>query len=108
MKPNPPVEAYFVSGNSSTKSAFVGSYPSDTPGALFSVFNTTPTLTVLLNGLKQGRIPFIFSRRKGGSGVPVEIDLSVAETDAHGERTRRPGEVGRKWTDCALQLMRGQ
>ena len=47
--PSPPASAYFVSGNKTTKSAVVGQYPSDTPGAIFVVLKPEAVLPIMIS-----------------------------------------------------------
>jgi hypothetical protein len=104
LTPSPPVSAYFVSGNSTTKDAVVGSYPSDVPGAIFVVFQMDPTFSLILEGLSKDKVSFAFARKKGGSDIVVLIDTSVVKTAANGERTHSPFQAASEFVDCAKLL----
>jgi hypothetical protein len=102
--PSPPVSAYFVSGNSTTKNAVVGSYPSDVPGAIFVVLQMDPTFSVILEGLSKDKVSLAFARKKGGSDIVVLVDPSVVKTAASGERTHLPYHAASEFADCAKLL----
>jgi hypothetical protein len=53
--PSPPASAYFVSGNSTTKSAVVGSYPSDVPGGIFVILHMD-TFKIITEDLTRGKL----------------------------------------------------
>ena len=84
--PSPPVSAYFVAGNTTTKNAIVGSYPSDTPGTIFVVSHVGPTFSVFGKGLAENKVPIAFARKKDGGDVVVVIDTNVVDTAPNGQR----------------------
>jgi hypothetical protein len=102
--PSPPTSAYFVSGNSTTKSAVVGSYPSDVPGAIFVVLQMNPTFKIITEDLTRGKLAIAFARTKGGSDIQVTIDTNVVETSNNGQRTRSP-KAALDFLDCSNSLL---
>ena len=85
--PSPPASAYFVSGNKTTKSSVVGSYPSDIPGAIVVLLQLQPNVSILTDGLMHDKVTIAFAREPGGADVQLAIDTSVAATTADGQRT---------------------
>jgi hypothetical protein len=85
--PSAPASAYFVSGTKTSASSFVSSTPSDTPGGLFVIFQTT-ALDMLTDGLMADKVMIAFARKKAGADVVVSIDTTVADTDGTGARKR--------------------
>jgi hypothetical protein len=88
LTPAPPKRGYVVSGGKSNHSSLVGSYPSDTPGALFMVFQIDPTTPMYFSALSGGKLTLRYGRTPSGVDAPLTIDLSVVETKDSGERVR--------------------
>ena len=89
MQPSAPSRAYLVGPEFQTNlSSLVQSAPSDTPGALFSVFQPTPTLDMVMDALKRQRLTVAFNRFGGGSDIQVPIELDVEGMDGSGAPTR--------------------
>lgn len=84
--PNAPTSAYFVDGFTTTKPALLEGTKSDTPGGYFSVFKADPTLRLVLNGLDKSALRVAFARHPGGSDVVFDIDPTVVDIDADGNR----------------------
>jgi hypothetical protein len=91
--PSPPASAYFVSGTKTTKSAVVGQYPSDTPGAIFVVLKLETILPIMMEGLERSKVTIAFARKQGGMDILLPIDTSVVETKPDGQRTHSPKAV---------------
>lgn len=87
LTPSPPDSAYLISGTKTSKAAFVGKYPSDTPGALFSIFRMDGAFELLIDAIQQEKITIGFNRRAGGMDILVPLDLTVEDTDANGKKT---------------------
>lgn len=102
--PSAPASAYFISGDTTTKDAIVGSYPPDVPGAIFVVSRLEPTFSIIVHGLSADKVAIAFARNKGGTDVPVLIDTSVEETATNGKRTHSP-KAAMDFADCAKTLM---
>jgi hypothetical protein len=104
--PSPPSRAYFIGDDYQTNlDALLGTFPSDTPGALFSVFNAEKTLKILTAAAKTDRVTIAFNLHNGNSDVILPIELDVKSMDADGKRTRSP-EASRRFVQCALALMK--
>ena len=85
----PPDRAYIVAGNLSTNfGSLVSSSPSDTPGALFSIYQLEPSIDMILEALSLGTITIAFSIEGGNSDIRMPIELNVVDVDAQGNRTR--------------------
>jgi hypothetical protein len=102
--PSAPVSAYFVSDNTTTKDAIVGSYPPDVPGAIFVVFQLEPTFQTIVHSLSAEKVAIAFTRNKGGSDIRFAIDTSVVDTAANGRRTHSP-KAAMDFANCAKTLM---
>ena len=102
--PMPPASAYFVSGAKTTKSTLAGSYPSDTPGGLFSVFQLDPAGEMIMSGVTDGKITFAFARKLGGMDILVPIETDVADIRSDGTRVRSPKIVD-AFLGCVLPLL---
>jgi hypothetical protein len=61
----------------------VGEYPSDTPGAIFVVFQPEPTFPILAAGVGD-KITIAFARKRDGMDVLLPIDTTVVETKPGG------------------------
>jgi hypothetical protein len=103
--PSPPASAYFVSDNLTTsKQHRVGSYKSDTPGALFTVFQFQPTFPFITKGLKKDQVTIAFNRKADGMDIQVPIDVTVEDTSNDGSR-RRSTTAKEEFAQCALSLL---
>jgi hypothetical protein len=102
--PSPPASAYFISGTKTTKSAVVGQYPSDTPGAIFVVLNGETVLPILLDGLERSKVTIAFARERGGTDIQLPIDTSVVETKPNGERIHSPKAL-LDFSECSTELL---
>jgi hypothetical protein len=102
--PSPPASAYFISGTKTTKSAVVGQYPSDTPGAIFVVLKGLDVLPILMEGLERSKVTIAFARQRGGMDMQLPIDTSVADTKPTGERTHSPKTL-LDFYECSSELM---
>jgi hypothetical protein len=102
--PSPPASAYFVAGNTTTKNAIVGSYPSDTPGTIFVASHVGPTFPVFSKGLADGKVTIAFAREKDGSDVVVAIDTNVVDTAPNGQR-KYSDQISTDFLKCAQTLL---
>ena len=100
--PSPPFNAYFVSGTKTSAANKVDSVPSDTPGALFVIFQPA-AMEMLVGSLVEKKVTIAFSRRRGGADVIVPIDTTVQDTDSNGTR-KRTDKVALEFLDCAKLL----
>lgn len=86
LSPSPPTSAFIVQDYTSNASELLDAYQSDTPGALFSVFNGEGTVSMFFEALISGQLVMHFSRTSSGMSVPVPIDLTVEDTGPDGQR----------------------
>jgi hypothetical protein len=91
--PNAPKNGYFVFGNETSKPSLVAKYPSDMPGALFSVFQLDTTFEKLAVGLDADKVTLAFNRRDNSADITVPLDLRVKSTDENGRKTYSPEMV---------------
>jgi hypothetical protein len=105
LSPSPPVAAYIVSGTTTTKPFFVAKYPSDTPGALFSIFQLDGAAPILLEGIAKEKMIIAFNRREGGADMQVAIDLTVQDTADDGRKTIST-KASQEFLSCSTALLK--
>lgn len=89
LKPSPPSRAYLVSSDlTSSLSSLINSFPSDTPGSLFSVFQLSPSFDIVLAALAENKLVVAFNSRDGATDIQLTIELDVTGTSPMGERSR--------------------
>jgi hypothetical protein len=88
LTPSAPTNAHFVAKTKTSQQSRVASYPSDTPGAIFVVFQLDPAFSMIVDGLGANQVQIAFNRRQGGADVPVAIDTSVEDTLPDGTKKR--------------------
>jgi hypothetical protein len=104
LNPSPPSRAYLVAPNFGTNLAsLVARYPSDTPGALFSVFQLSPTFEMVLDGLKNNRLTIAFNRNDGVSDIQLPLEMDFVEVDNSGNRVRSE-RMKLEFIECARAL----
>ncbi|MGJ7038150.1 hypothetical protein J2Y63_001386 [Shinella sp. BE166] len=104
FSPSSPSRAYLIADNLNTSlGSLVAATPSDTPGALFSVFNLSPTLDVLVESLDTKTLKVAFNQLDGESDIVLTLNTDVAETDATGRRTKS-NEAMESLSACLLAL----
>ncbi|HEV7339938.1 MAG TPA: hypothetical protein VGO06_28480 [Bosea sp. (in: a-proteobacteria)] len=93
LSPAPPKRGYVVAGAKSNFASLHASYPSDTPGALFSIFKIEPTTSMYFEALAEGKLTIRYGRTPSGVDVPLALDLSVIETKDDGQRVKSAAPV---------------
>ncbi len=89
FKPSPPTRAYLIGADFRTNLAsLVAASESDTPGALFAIYQLSPTFEILAASLKTKKLSVAFNSRGGATDITMPLDLEVATTDKDGNRTR--------------------
>ncbi|MDX8521129.1 hypothetical protein [Mesorhizobium dulcispinae] len=89
LKPSAPSRAYLIDDNLKTNLATLrGTPPSDTPGALFSIFEVSPTLDMVLDGLRANKLTIAFNSKGGDTDIQLPLQLDVQEVTQSGERVR--------------------
>lgn len=105
FKPNPPATAYFLNKTfGTTKSSIVDNTKSDTPGAIFVIFNIENTMELLAEGVSENKVAIAFARRPGGSDIRVIVETDVEETTPEGKRVRGH-KTGADFFACAKALL---
>jgi hypothetical protein len=104
LTPNAPASAYFVSKLTNSRRQLVANQPSDTPGAIFSIFQAERTLDMLVNALAVDKVDIAFNRRIGGSDIPISIDTTVEDTLPNGTK-KRSSTSTIEFFDCAKTLL---
>lgn len=104
FKPSPPSRAYLIGPDYSTNvDSLVSADESDTPGALFNIFQSSPTAEIMLAALQSKKITVAFNKKGGSSDIQLPLELDVAQTDAAGTRTRSD-EAVTDFSQCLLVL----
>ena len=87
--PSPPTRAYLQGANLETNlSSLVDSGASDTPGALFSIFQFSPTFEMVMEGLQQNQLVIAFNSKGGSTDIRLTIELDVVNFRDDGSRIR--------------------
>lgn len=104
FKPSPPSRAYLIGSKFETNiESLVSADESDTPGSLFSIFQTSPTSEIILAALQSKKITVAFNKKGGPSDIQLPLELDVAQTDDSGERTRSD-QAAIDFSQCLLVL----
>lgn len=104
LTPAPPSRAYLIGSKFETNlDSLISADESDTAGALFSVFELSPTVEMLFSALQSKKITVAFNKKGGSSNIPLLLELDVAHTDETGKRTRND-EAAEGFTQCATVL----
>ncbi|NEJ27607.1 hypothetical protein GR205_06410 [Rhizobium leguminosarum] len=107
LVPAAPSRAYLIGNDYQTNlSAFVASTPSDTPGALFSIFSIDPTLAIMAAAAQTNKVTIAFNKAGGDSDILLPLDLDVKATSDEGVRTHSP-ETGANFANCISALVKG-
>lgn len=89
MTPSPPSRAYLVNDALATNlESLVRAAESDTPGALFSVFQFSPTFEMVTEGIARNVLTVAFNSRDGGTDMQLPLELDVVDVTNTGERKR--------------------
>lgn len=97
-KPNAPVEASFVVGNSTNQSSSLGAFKSDVPGGLFVTYPFDPTYRIMIDQVSKGVVTLAVARKQGGVALPITIETDVEEV-VDGKRKRSP-KTALEFLDC--------
>lgn len=89
LKPSPPTRAYLIDENLQTNlSTLRRVVSSDTPGAIFSIFDLSPTLDMVLSGIQANELTIAFNSKGGETDIQLKLQLDVQEVTQTGERVR--------------------
>lgn len=101
-----PTRAYLVAGDYTTNlQSLVQTYPSDTPGALFSVFQAEPTFQIVMAALQSRTINIAFNRGEGDTDILLPVEIDVLDVNANGLR-QRSEKASDEFTDCLDALLK--
>lgn len=104
FNPSPPSRAYLIGSDYATNvDSLISADESDTPGALFSIFQPSPTVGLILTALQSKKITVAFNKKGGLSDIQLSLELDVEHTDAAGTRTRSDQAVT-DFSQCMLVL----
>jgi hypothetical protein len=78
--------------------------PSDTPGALVSLFQFHPSFDIIMNGLGRDKITIAFSRDGGDTDIQLPLELDVKSVSESGQRQRSDAAV-RSFESCTKSMM---
>lgn len=89
MVPSAPFRAYIVADDFSTNlPSLVTSGPSDTPGALYSVFQLSPTFEMVMAALESQHLTIAFGEEDSALDIQIPIELDVLRVDDSGQPVR--------------------
>ncbi|MBB4327821.1 hypothetical protein [Rhizobium leguminosarum] len=104
--PAPPSRAYLIGSDYSTNlDGLVQATPSDTPGALFSIFRPESTLNILKEAAETNKTTVAFNRASGGSDILMPLELDVSDTLPNGQKVRS-SEAGLNFAKCIQALLK--
>lgn len=104
--PSAPSRAYLIGDDFGTNlSGLVKASNSDTPGALFSIFNIDQSLKILTDAAQSNKITIAFNKDQGKSDIMLRLELDVSDRDGNGQRIRSD-EASMKFSSCVLSLLR--
>ena len=104
--PSPPSRAYLLGSDYSTNlDGLVQATPSDTPGALFSIFRAESTLNILMEAAETNKTTVVFNRASGGSDILMPLELDVSDTQPNGEKVRST-DTGNNFASCIQALLK--
>lgn len=105
LKPSAPSRAYLVGRDLQTNlSSLISTVPSDTPGALVSLFQFSPSFEIIMNGLARGKITIAFNRDGGDKDIQLPLELDVKSVSESGQR-QRSDEAVRSFGRCIKTMM---
>jgi hypothetical protein len=105
LKPSAPSRAYLVDHDFQTnQSSLVTTVPSDTPGALVSLFQFHPSFEIIMNGLARDKISIAFNRDGGDMDIQLPLELDVKSISESGQR-QRSDEAVRSFRRCIKSMM---
>lgn len=104
LSPKAPTRSYVVSGGKSSFESIVSSYNSDTPGAIFVVFNFSPVAEMYGNALQKGSVALRYGYSESGIDTPLTLDLTVESTDADGKRKHSMNQINEMFV-CMKELL---
>lgn len=89
LRPSPPSRAYLIDKDLKTNlSTLQRASESDTPGALFSVFELSPTFQMVVDGLAANELTVAFNSKNGATDIQLKLELDVQDVTQSGERIR--------------------
>ncbi|RCW78692.1 hypothetical protein C7476_1224 [Phyllobacterium bourgognense] len=105
LKPSAPSRAYLVGQDFQTNlSSLISTVPSDTPGALVSLFQFHPSFGIIMNGIGRGKITIAFNRDGGDQDIRLPLELDVKSVSDSGQR-QRSDEAVRSFRRCIKTMM---
>lgn len=105
LTPAAPKRAYVIAEGNSNYASLIKSYPSDTPGALFTLFKTEPSTSMFFGALSDGKLTLRYGRTPSGIDTPLSIDLSVVKTTDDGKRVKS-GQPVSEMMACMKNLLK--
>lgn len=103
--PSPPSRAYLVDRDFSTNlDTLVQAAESETPGALFSIFQLEPSFGMVVTALKANELGIAFNSGSGDTDVQMKIDLDVIDVADDGRRIRSETQKA-DFIQCILKLI---
>lgn len=102
--PSAPTRAYLAGPDYSTNlESLTAADPGEDPGSLFSVFQSMPSLELVVDAMQSNEITVAFNSRDGKSDLQTKIEIDVTDVDQNGKRTRSP-QTGVDFMGCMTSL----
>lgn len=85
-RPSPPSRVYLVGADlTNNNSSILSVAPTDVEGGIFAVFNLSPAISLIIDGLHEKKLTIAFNQMGGGMDIVVPINLTVAKTAKDGK-----------------------
>ena len=105
LKPSPPSRAYLVDRDNQTNLySLIATVPSDTPGALVSLFQFHPSFEIIMDGLRTDQITIAFNRDDEDGDIQLPLELDVKSVSESGQR-QRSGEAVQSFEICTRSIV---
>jgi hypothetical protein len=105
LKPSAPSRAYLVDRDYQTNlSSLIATVPSDTPGALVSLFQFHPSFEIMMNGLRRDKITIAFNRGGKDRDIQLPLELDVKSVSESGQR-QRSDEAVQSFRSCTKSII---
>jgi hypothetical protein len=105
FSPSAPTRAYLVGPDLQTNlSSLLHNGQSDTPGAIFAVFDVSPTFEMLVQSIDSNALTVAFNNLGGDTDIHMKVELDIADVTETGERKRSPKMKG-DFLNCLESLV---
>jgi hypothetical protein len=100
-----PSRAYLVNADLSTNyQSLISSYPSDTEGGIFALYNLEPGISAIFEAMDTGIVTVAFALEGGSMDIQMPIEIGVADVKGDGSRVLNDGTI-LQFLNCAQTLL---